>query len=379
MHRSRILLGAIIGAAALVVGAGAATAGASAPSPRDTTPVPTTVTLPLFGAQLTVEVATGPGGALTSVTVNPADGLTATTLRPNRVVFENADGTGKVSVGSDHGAQRATARGGSLADISGDGSWSGDVFGTGVATSVSFTVGATGDGGPDITGVSSDDPTAVIGTTEYGSHSHHGEDEQTAVAKVTFNTTGQTRSLYIKVDVETEDGSSHAKLSISLGRIHGTALPVEQAVGGKTWSGLLCDGSTATIEYTVNEDGTLTLGAVSPDTADARAEGGHIGVVFSHDEAVKIMSWLGEDGITVNVWERIRCKDAADPAVNTPVDTSAQDGERDCDGRDGDHRGDDDGDRHGDGDHGDHDGGDRDGGRSGGGRGGSGGGDHGHG
>ncbi|MCB0955899.1 MAG: hypothetical protein KDB12_07035 [Ilumatobacter sp.] len=362
MHRSRTLIGAIVGAAALVIGAGAATAGASAPAPRDTTPVPTTVTLPLFGAQLTVEVATGPGGALTSVTVNPADGLTATTLRPNRVVFQNADGTGSVAVGSDLGSQRTSARGGSLADITGDGSWSGDVFGSGAATTVTFTVGAAVDGGPDITNVASDDPTAVISPTEYRSDDHEDESEQTAFAKVTFSVPGQTRSLYIKAEVETEDdGESHAKLSISLGRIHGTALPVEQAVGTKTWSGQLCDGTAASIEYTVNEDGTLTLGTVSPDTAATRADGGHIHVDFSHDEAVKIMAWLGEDGITVNVWARFHCKDAADPTVNTPVDTSAHDDDDhdgdhhdghddDDDDHDDDHHGDD---HHGD-DHGDH-------------------------
>ena len=36
-------------------------------------PVPTTVTLPLFGAQLTFGITTGPGGALASVTVDPGD------------------------------------------------------------------------------------------------------------------------------------------------------------------------------------------------------------------------------------------------------------------------------------------------------------------
>ena len=354
MQRSRRLLASIIGASALLVAAGATTAGASAPSPR-VDPVPTTVTLPLFGAQLTVDVTTGPGGALTSVIVNPADGLTATTLRPNRVVFQNADGTGSISVGSDHGAQRTSARAGSLGDISGSGGWSGDVFGTGVATNVTFTVAAAADGGPDIINVASDDPTAVISPTSY----HHddedeGESEQSAVAKVTFNAPGQTRSLYIKAEVESDDGETHAKLSISLGRIHGTPLPVEQAIGDKTWTGLLCDGSTATIGYTVNEDGSLTLGDVSPAAIDSRNEDGLIRVTFSENEAVKIMAWLGEDGITVNVWERIRCLDAADPTVNTPVDTSRDD-DHEGDHHDGDEHEDDD--DHDDGDHHD-DGGD---------------------
>src|SRR3954447_2469381 len=48
-------------------------------------------TLPLFGAPLTVDVSTNPGGGLAKVEVNPADTLTATKVHPNRVVFVNDD------------------------------------------------------------------------------------------------------------------------------------------------------------------------------------------------------------------------------------------------------------------------------------------------
>src|SRR3954453_3823877 len=87
-------------------------------------PVPTTVMLPLFGAPLTIGITTGPGGALTEVTVDPAAGATATQLRPHKVVFEfsNPHPTaqpGKVVVRSRHGGQSVSTRAGSLADVSG--------------------------------------------------------------------------------------------------------------------------------------------------------------------------------------------------------------------------------------------------------------------
>ena len=66
-----------------------------APAPVIST---STVTLPLFGAPLTVDVSTGPGGALAAVNVTPADSMTASTDRPRKVAFVNDDGTAKVIV-----------------------------------------------------------------------------------------------------------------------------------------------------------------------------------------------------------------------------------------------------------------------------------------
>src|SRR4051812_33874142 len=134
-------------------------------------PVPTTVTLPLFGAPLIFGITTGPGGALSDVTVDPADSATATQLRPHKVVFEiaNPDSTGdpgKVVVRSRHGGQSVSTRAGSLADVSGAGQWSGDVFGDGTATTVDFTIADSGGGVPDITGITSD-PAADIGAVQH--------------------------------------------------------------------------------------------------------------------------------------------------------------------------------------------------------------------
>lgn len=324
MQRTKTLLGVIAGAAALLISAGVTT---TAAAPADVPAgVPTITTLPLLGVPLTVEVTTGPGGALTNVAINPADGFTATTLKPNRVVFENLDGTGKVSVGDGHGRQSVSARAGSLADVSGQGGWSGDVFGTGTATTVAFTIGATADGTPDITDVSTDDPTAVIAPTAYGTHEDDDDDDELeawAAAKITFSTAGQTRTLTISVRVHTDDdGTTSASSRVTLGRIHGAVLPVEQATGEKTWQGQLCNGDAYSVTYLVADDGTVTFVSSNPTDAELRDNEGKGGfqLRFADGERVRVHGHLADDGIRVDVTEKIRCRDAADPTVNTPIE-----------------------------------------------------------
>lgn len=337
MQRNKFMTGLVVSAAVLLFGAGAGVAHAAPAAPA----VPTVTTLPLFGAPLTVSVATGPGGALASVSVNPADGLTATKVRPNKVVFVNDAGTAKVVVSGHDGRQGVQVKAGALADVSGPGGWSGDVFNTGVATTVSFTIGATADGGPDITGVSSSDLTAVIGATEYKSHDGDHEDEGemrlAASVKITFTSGGQSRSLGIRAELKTDDeGTTHAKVSVGLGKLRGVVQPVADAIGAKVWTGLLCDGTQATINYTVNADGTITGVTANPDTATIENNGNKVSVRFSDSERVKIRAHMEDAGIKVSVDEKIRCRDAADPTVNTPIDTTPTTDQ----GHDGDHHGD---------------------------------------
>jgi hypothetical protein len=345
----------------------------SAPAPVTT---PTTFSLPLFGVQLTVEVTTGPGGALSNVAVNPADGMTATTLKPNKVVFENAEGTGKVVVKSKHGGQKVEAKAGSLGEITGPGGWSGDLFGDGTVTTVSFNVGATADGGPDITGITASDPTAEIGAVEYRTEDDDDEMERQAKVRITFTKDGQQRTLTIKVKVETDDDGddSHAKISISLGRIRGVALPAAEVAGDKTWTGQLCDGTLATIAYTVSESGEVSNVTVSPEPKRIKEDDDKLEVRFTTGERVKIRV-RGDDGmLKISVEEKIRC-DSPDPTVNTPTadddddrDDRGKDDNDDRDGRDDDDDDDDhdddrrkdDGDDHGDDDDDDGRGGDDD-------------------
>jgi hypothetical protein len=276
-------------------------------------PAPVSVTLPLFGAPLTVDVTTDATGSLTNVAVNPADGLTATTLKPNRVVFENTGGTATVSVVNRDGRQSVTVRAGTLADISGSGQWSGDLFGTGTPTTVNYTVAALGDGSPDITGVTSSDATAVIGATSYSVE----DDEQEARAVLGFASGSQTRSVTIRVQLATVEGVSRASLRISMGRLRGAPQPAADVAGPHTWDGQLCDATPAHIDYTVAMDGTIS-GVTATPTPESVRGGDHSSQVrFSTTERVHLRAELENGLITLDVSESFRC--TGTPGTNATV------------------------------------------------------------
>ena len=314
MKRHLLGVAAAVLGTVLISGAGftAVTAAAAA--------VPTTVTLPMFGAPLTLSITTDPGGALTNVAVDSANtaNYVATKLKSHKVVFESASAANpaRVVVKSGHGGQSVSARAGSLADISGPGVWSGDVFGTGAATTVNFTIAAKSDGTPDITGVTSSDATAVVGAVDYSSgDGHEGDSGSSARVSVKFtNTAGdQSRSLTIAARVRTnEGGDTSAKLSISLGRIRGVE---GKAVGSHVWSGTLCDNTAASIAYTVAADGTLTLGAITPAGATISSDHEATTVTFATGERVSIRAGSHDGQVKVSVHERINCN-SGNPTTN---------------------------------------------------------------
>ena len=61
----------------------------------------------------------------------------------------------------------------------------------------------------------------------------------------------------ITVSLRTGDDHTSAKLTIGLSRIKGAEIPEGDTVGAHSWSGMLCDGTIATISYTVGEDGSI--------------------------------------------------------------------------------------------------------------------------
>lgn len=287
-------------------------------------------TLPLLGVQLTVDVATAPDGSLASVAVNPAQGLTATKLRANTVAFVNEDGTAKVRVGSRHGGQHVDVKAGSLADIVGPGTWSGDVFGTGTSTTVSFEIAAKADGSPDIVGVTTTDPSATVGDVQRDSSPR----AQRARAVVRFASGAQARLLWITASVWTAGDETRAASSVGLSDLEGVTLPADQVVGAHVWNGRLCDGTAVQVNYTVAADGSIVAGAIDPVTATAKVDGNSLRVRFSDHERVRIRVAGKHDGLRVSVDPKLRCS-YADPTVNTPVDPSATDDHHDR-GRDGD-------------------------------------------
>ena len=141
---------------------------------------------------------------------------------------------------------------------------------------------------------------------------------------------------------------------MGLGKLRGVVQSVADAIGAKVWTGLLCDGTQATINYTVNDDGSISAVTATPAPARFENEGGKVNVRFSDSERVKIRAHMEDDGIKVSVDEKIRCRDAADPTVNTPIG-KAHDTDTDTDqdaAHDEDKAGDDHGDEAGDEDHG---------------------------
>lgn len=343
----------VIGVAAAVLGT-MLMGGVVATQIAAAAPVPTTVTLPLFGAPLTIGITTGPGGALSAVTVDPATGNTATSASPHKVVFQSANLTdplgdpAKVVIRSKHGGQSVSARAGSLKDVSGPGIWAGDVFGDGTLTTVKFTISAAADGSPDIvvdpaiTGLA-----GVIGTVDHSSGEGDDDEGNEMSARVSVKFTNaagdQSRSLSIKVKIEDHEGETSAKLSISLGRIKGVE---GKAVGSHTWTGLLCDNTAASIVYTVAADGTITLGTLTPATATSSIDEGKTTVTFATGEQVRIKVSDHDGAMTVSVKEKIRC-DSADPTFNgSSVPTTAGDNNDNNDNHQGGG-----GDNHGHGDH----------------------------
>jgi len=335
-HARRAPLSALALMAGLfgLIGGGTALADdTSDTSTADATVAPVTsagqFTLPLFGTGLTIDVTTDPGGTLSSVAVvTDPTGLVATEVRPREVEIVNEDGTAKVVVRSNKGGQRVEARAGSLAEITGPGRWSGEIF-PGVPGSVAFEIIGT-DGVPGIVIGAVDGPGADVGAVEVSTD----DDEQEANVRITFRLDGMKRSLTIKASVETRDGDDDesdesddsddsddepsAKVKITLSKI--TSLPFARVEPGTTtaWTGSLCNATAASIAYTVNTDGTLGIGEITP-TASQKVEGNTVEVKFETGEKVRITVRNADGALAVKVDEKLRCKNPAAPSVNVPV------------------------------------------------------------
>lgn len=359
MRRLAMTAAAVAGLSAFALGGSFAHA---QDAPPDTTAPPappaaaatSTVTLPLLGSPLVVSVTTDAGGGLVNVALDPSSGLSPNDVDPGKVRFTNEAGDVAVKVSTKHGGERVSAHAGSLADISGPGQWSGDVFDSGDSTTVDFTIAAGADGGPDITGVAVTSPLDnTVGEVMRSSGDDDQGDEhgsfQWAAVRIEFSDSGQTRSLTIKAVLATKDDQTHAALKIGLSKVRGALLAEGPAVGSHSWSGALCDGTAASFTYDVSDTGEISNIVATP-TADVQADGDHAKVRFSNRERVSITVRGEGSEMTVGTRERIRCE-RVDPTVNGAAVDLPDD---ESDDHDGDHHGDHDGnhDRHdGDGSH----------------------------
>jgi hypothetical protein len=96
-------------------------------------------TLPVLGSGLNVTITRDDGGEIVSVGLDPSEGATQVKDGDHRVVFLIGEDGPKVVVKSARGIVQTEVKADDPADASGDGVWTGDVFGTG-AISIPYTV-----------------------------------------------------------------------------------------------------------------------------------------------------------------------------------------------------------------------------------------------
>ncbi|MCX6541319.1 MAG: hypothetical protein NTX77_06900 [Actinobacteria bacterium] len=343
MRKSALITAsAFIGLASLVAGGTAASA-SSAPAPK--VAGASSFTLNLLGAPITVGVTTGVDGSLTNVNVDPTV-LVATAARINKVSFSNVAGTASVTVRANHGGQSVAIRSTSLADLAGIANgWTGDVFGNDVKSSVTFDV-VDNVGSPELANVRCAPGAGITCSLPVTTSGHDDDDDDgsSVSSSVTFTSeTGATRTLRIRVGMHTDDGNTQAVVRISLSRI---TEPAITGVGLHTWTGVLCDGTPATIKYDVADGGAVTVTEDPLFTVKGHERDG-VKVMFASGEQVRISA--RGTGVTAQVRLEVRLRCPQDlPTINSIApDPSIVSGDDDGDDDHGDHSDDDDGDDHG--------------------------------
>lgn len=224
------------------------------------------MTLPLLGASVTVEIKLDAVGHITEVSLDPAGDLTETRSGDHKVTFANADGTTRVDVAARGHKLSVRAKTGSLDDLVGDRVWSAAVFGPGTESTVAYTIGNV-DGKPTLEFGAIVVPAGVTATASEVKASGNN-----VSGKVTFESDGYVKTLKFWIHVDQGGGKAMLKIVLSgkdKQRLSGT---LAELVGARTWSAQLCDGTEATLDYTVNADGTVTFVSATP-TASVRTKG----------------------------------------------------------------------------------------------------------
>lgn len=173
-----------------------------------------TAVLPLFGSPgLTVAVTLDTVGNISNVALTPTTVVTQTSADPTIVKFANTDGTTKVAVKAKGDKLSISAKSGSLADFIGTGTWSADVFGTGVE-SVDYTIGDDGTGKPTLV---IGTPSVVAGVTAVviAPKSDSEDGEASASGGVTFSADGFVKRLRITIEVDEAGGPAHLKITLT--------------------------------------------------------------------------------------------------------------------------------------------------------------------
>ena len=252
-YAARIPIFALLGLTALLIAfPGAAAANTNEPIAQTGG---MTASFTLLGTPLTVGVQLDAVGKIKLVTLDPT-GLTTKKTTDHSVKFSNADDSVKVSVRAKGSSLSITARS-TLAGISGAGTWSADVFGSGAKSSVKYTVGSSG-GSPTLA-IDSVSAAAGITSTTSGPTSKGGDRWAWSGARVTFVHGGYKKVLSIFVGVDKKSGK--ANLSIVLSGRDKLKLDGSLAdlAGARTWAAHLCDSTPVSVAYHVAADGTVAF------------------------------------------------------------------------------------------------------------------------
>jgi hypothetical protein len=209
--------------------------------------------LPILGVGLQVEVVLDASGNLDQVNLEPHTGVVATELGPHEVEFKLTGTSTEVTVEAEGDELAIEVETTTLADLLGPGSWTADLFGTGMVT-VLYEIGEN-DGMPAVTIDGVTVPTGV----DYSILAETDEDE--TEIKIDFFHDGFVKTLRIEVEAEGDE----AELTISLRgedvrRLVGS---LAELAGTYTWEGALCDGTLVVVTYQLAEDGSLSLVGVT--------------------------------------------------------------------------------------------------------------------
>ncbi len=216
-------------------------------------------------------VSLGPTGGISGVTLTPTGALSQMSSSATIVRFSNADGSATLKVRAAGSSLSVGARTKTLASLVGNGTWKGDVFGTGSPSTVAYTIGDDGSGKPTLA-IGAINAGAGITATVDAPKTKTARKWSTAWAGVTFAREGFVKHLAITVTVKLADSS--ASLAVTLSgkdrqRLEGTLAGHHRL---STWAAHLCDGTAvAGRAYHVTADGAAS--SSTPHRGSVHGEG----------------------------------------------------------------------------------------------------------
>ena len=229
---------------------------------------------------ITIGVTLDEFGNITKVSVDGSD-IILNSSPVHKVTFElGTDGSTTVQVKAKGEKLSTKVKTSNLGSLVGDHTWEGDIFGTDFPATVNYSIAQVAGATPylEITDVKvvSDVAKTINGpfTKMDGDDDDDHEQEYESKATVTFTQDGYTKTLKIEVETKYDDDDDddhgyngvYGKLKVELKGKDRQVLAGADVYGDKLWTGLLCDGTTATVNYTVAADGTMTVTTV--DVAD---------------------------------------------------------------------------------------------------------------